>query len=80
MVTIIANQLDSNYSQTQINALYTQVKKMCVNPFDFYVFIGDDEYKLLESTDKKDGYIDGITFHVPKYGKDWLEIFKMVIF
>ena len=74
MVTIIANQLDSNYSQTHINALYTQVKKVCVNPFDFYAFVNEDEYKLLESTHKKDGYIDGITFHVPKYGKDWLEI------
>tara|TARA_R110002050_G_scaffold228156_2_gene363791 strand:- start:1529 stop:3019 length:1491 start_codon:yes stop_codon:yes gene_type:complete len=74
MVTIIANQLDTNYSQLHINALYTQVKKVCVNPFEFYVFVNDDEYKLLESTHKKDGYIDGITFHVPKYGKDWLEI------
>ena len=74
MVTIIANQLDSNYSQGQINALYTQVKKLCVNPFDFYVFVDNDEYKLLETTRKKEGYIDGITFHVPKYGKDWLEI------
>jgi hypothetical protein len=74
MVTIIANQLDTNYSQLHINALYTQVKKVCVNPFEFYVFVNEDEYKLLESTHKKDGYIDGITFHVPKYGKDWLEI------
>ena len=47
---------------------------MCVNPFDFYAFVSEDEYKLLEFTDKKDGYIDGITFHVPKHGKDWLEI------
>jgi len=74
MVTIIANQLDTNYSQLHINALYTQVKKVCVNPFEFYVFVNDDEYKVLEATHKKDGYIDGITFHVPKYGKDWLEI------
>ena len=74
MVTIIANQLDNNYSQVQINALYTQVKKLCVDPFDFYVFTNDDEYKILETTRKKEGYIDGITFHVPKYGKDWLEI------
>jgi hypothetical protein len=74
MVTIIANQLDTNYSQVHINALYTQIKKMCVNPFEFYVFVDSDEYKLLESTHKKDGYIDGISFHVPKYGKDWLEI------
>ena len=74
MVTIIANQLDNNYSQVQINALYTQVKKLCVDPFDFYVFTNDDEYKILETTRKKEGYIDGITFHVPKHGKDWLEI------
>lgn len=74
MVTIIANQLDNNYSQVQINALYTQVKKLCVNPFDFYVFVDNDEYELLEITRKKEGYIDGITFHVPKHGKDWLEI------
>ena len=74
MVTIIANQLDNNYSQVQINALYTQVKNLCVDPFDFYVFTNDDEYKILETTRKKEGYIDGITFHVPKYGKDWLEI------
>jgi len=74
MVTIIANQLDNNYSQTQINALYTQVKKLCVNPFEFYAFVSDDEYKLLESTRKKEGYIDGINFHVPKHGTDWIEI------
>ena len=49
MVTIIANQLDNNYSQVQINALYTQVKKLCVDPFDFYVFTNDDEYKILET-------------------------------
>lgn len=74
MVTIIANQLDSNYSQTQINAFYTQCKKLLVNPFDFYAFINEDEYKLLESTHKKEGYLQGINFHVPKYGKDWIEI------
>ncbi len=74
MVTIIANQLDTNYSQVHINALYTQVKKLCVDPFEFYVFVDEDEYKLLESTHKKAGYIDGINFHVPKYGKDWIEI------
>ena len=43
MVTIIANQLDSNYSQTQINAFYTQCKKLLVDPFVFYAFINDDE-------------------------------------
>ena len=74
MVTIIANQLDNNYSQLHINALYTQFKKLIVDPFDFYVFLDKNEMKLLESTKKKDGYIDGINFHVPKYGKDWLEI------
>ena len=74
MVTIIANQLDNNYSQVQINALYTQCKKLIEDPFDFVVFVQDDEMKLLESTKKKDGYVDGITFHKPKYGIDWLEI------
>ena len=74
MVTLIANQLDSNYSQRHINAFYTQAKKLIVDPFDFIVFTNDDEMKLLETTQKKDGYIQGITFHVPKYGKDWLEI------
>lgn len=74
MVTIIANQLDNNYSQVQINALYTQCKKLIEDPFDFVVFVKDDEMDLLTSTKKKDGYIDGITFHVPKYGIDWLEI------
>ena len=74
MVTIIANQLDSNYSQTQINAFYTQCKKLIENPFDFVVFVQDDEMDLLCSTKKMDGYIDGISFHVPKYGRDWLEI------
>lgn len=74
MVTLIANQLDSNYSQRQINAFYTQAKKLIVDPFDFIVFTNDDEMKLLETTKKKDGYIQGITFYVPKYGKDWIEI------
>ena len=74
MVTLIANQLDSNYSQRHINAFYTQAKKLIVDPFDFIVFTNDDEMKLLETTKKKDGYIQGITFHVPKYGKDWVEI------
>ena len=46
MVTIIANQLDSNYSQTQINAFYTQCKKLLVDPFVFYAFINDDENKI----------------------------------
>ena len=74
MVTIIANQLDTNYSQRQINAFYTQAKKLIEDPFDFVVFTNDDEMELLKTTKKKDGYIQGITFHVPKYGKDWLEI------
>ena len=74
MVTIIANQLDNRYSQKQINALYTQCKKLIIDPFDFIVFVQEEEMELLESTKKKDGYIDGITFHVPKYGLDWLEI------
>ena len=74
MVTIIANQLDSNYSQTQINAFYTQCKKLLVDPFVFYAFINDDENKILESTKQKDGYLQGINFHLPKYGKDWIEI------
>mgnify|MGYP003299083678 CR=1 FL=1 len=74
MVTIIANQLDNNYSQVQINALYTQCKKLIEDPFDFVVFVQDDEMDLLMSTKKMDGYIEGIEFHVPKYGLDWLEI------
>ena len=74
MVTIIANQLDNNYSQIQINALYTQCKKLIEDPFEFVVFVQDDEMDLLMSTKKMDGYIEGITFHVPKYGIDWLEI------
>ena len=74
MVTIIANQLDNRYSQKQINALYTQCKKLIEDPFDFIVFVQDDEMDLLMSTKKMDGYIDGISFHVPKYGLDWLEI------
>ena len=47
MVTIIANQLDNNYSQVQINALYTQCKKLIEDPFDFVVFVKDDEMDLL---------------------------------
>jgi len=74
MVTIIANQLDNNYSQIQINALYTQCKKLIEDPFDFVVFVQDTEMDLLMSTKKMEGYIDGISFHVPKYGLDWLEI------
>jgi len=74
MVTIIANQLDNKYSQLQINALYTQCKKLIEDPFEFVVFVQDDEMDLLMSTKKKDGYVDGITFHKPKYGIDWLEI------
>ena len=74
MVTIIANQLDNNYSQVQINALYTQCKKLIEDPFEFVVFVQDDEMDLLMSTKKMDGYIEGIEFHVPKYGLDWLEI------
>ena len=64
MVTIIANQLDNNYSQVQINALYTQCKKLIEDPFDFVVFVQDDEMDLLMSTKKMDGYIEGIEFHV----------------
>ena len=74
MVTLIANQLDNNYSQTQINAFYTQAKKLIEDPFDFIVFVQDEEMELLKSTRKMDGYLDGISFHVPKYGLDWLEI------
>jgi len=74
MVTIIANQLDNNYSQVQINALYTQCKKLIEDPFEFVVFVQDNEMDLLMSTKKMDGYIEGIEFHVPKYGLDWLEI------
>ena len=74
MVTLIANQLDNNYSQTQINAFYTQAKKLIEDPFDFIVFVQKEEMDLLESSKKKDGYLDGINFHVPKYGLDWLEI------
>ena len=74
MVTIIANQLDTNYSQIHINAFYTQCKKLIENPFDFYVFVDKAEMELLETTRKKEGYIDGIEFHVPKHGKDWIEI------
>ena len=74
MVTIIANQLDTNYSQIHINAFYTQCKKLIENPFDFYVFVDSAEMELLETTKKKEGYIDGIEFHVPKHGKDWIEI------
>jgi len=74
MVTIIANQLDTNYSQIHINAFYTQCKKLIENPFDFYVFVDKAEMGLLETTKKKDGYIDGIEFHVPKHGVDWIEI------
>lgn len=74
MVTLIANQLDSNYSQTHINNFYTQAKKLIREPFDFIVFTTPEEMELLETTKKREGYIDGITFHVPKYGKDWIEI------
>ncbi len=74
MVTLIANHLDSNYSQTHINNFYTQAKKLIQEPFEFIVFTTDDEMKLLETTKKKEGYIEGIQFHVPKYGKDWIEI------
>ena len=58
MVTIIANQLDNNYSQLHINAFYTQCKKLIENPFDFYVFVDKAEMELLETTKKKEGYID----------------------
>ncbi len=74
MVTIIANQLDNNYSQLHINAFYTQCKKLIENPFDFYVYVDKAEMEILETTKKKDGYIDCIEFHVPKHGKDWIEI------
>ena len=74
MVTIIANQLDCKYNQRQINAFYTQCKKLIEDPFEFYVFTTKEEMELLETTKKKDGYIDSINFHVPKYGLDWLEI------
>ena len=74
MVTLIANQLDNNYSQTQINAFYTQAKKLIEDPFEFIVFVQDKEYDLLMDTKKKDGYLDDIQFHVPKYGLDWIEV------
>ena len=74
MVTLIANQLDAKYSQSHINAFYTQAKKLIADPFDFVVFVNQTEMSLLNTTKKKDGYLQGITFHVPKYGKDWIEI------
>lgn len=74
MVTIVANQLDNNYSQVQINALYTQCKKLIVEPFDFWVFTTQQEMDVINNSKKKEGFIDGIQFHVPKYGTDWIEI------
>ena len=38
------------------------------------MFVDKAEMELLETTRKKEGYIDGIEFHVPKHGKDWIEI------
>tara|TARA_X000000368_G_scaffold406418_1_gene384630 strand:- start:1071 stop:2558 length:1488 start_codon:yes stop_codon:yes gene_type:complete len=74
MVTLVANQLDNNYSQTQINAFYTQAKKLIEEPFDFWVFTTQQEMDVINKTMKKEGFIDNIQFHVPKYGKDWIEI------
>ena len=74
MVTIIANQLDNNYSQTQINAFYTQAKKLIEDPFEFWVFTSEQEESVIFNTQKKEGFLDDIQFHVPAYGGNWIEI------
>ena len=71
MIILVANLLDNNYSQTQVNALYTQAKKQIEDPFEFWVFTTEEECK---NEQKNKGYLDDILFHVPKYGEDWIEI------
>jgi len=73
-LTLIANLLDSKYSQIHINNFYTQAKNLIEQPFDFFVFTTQEELDKINSTKKRDGFVDGIQFHVPKYGKQWLEI------
>ena len=43
MIILVANLLDNNYSQTQVNALYTQAKKQIEDPFEFWVFTTEEE-------------------------------------
>ena len=71
MIILVANLLDNNYSQTQVNALYTQAKKQIEDPFEFWVFTTEEECM---NEQKNKGYLDDILFHVPKYGEDWIEI------
>ena len=71
MIILVANLLDNNYSQTQVNALYTQAKKQIEDPFEFWVFTTEKECM---NEQKNKGYLDDILFHVPKYGEDWIEI------
>tara|TARA_B100000927_G_scaffold260627_1_gene230336 strand:- start:3408 stop:4874 length:1467 start_codon:yes stop_codon:yes gene_type:complete len=71
MIILVANLLDNNYSQTQINALYTQAKNQIEDPFEFWVFTSDEECR---NEQKNKGYLDEILFDVPKYGEDWIEI------
>jgi len=73
-LTIIVNYLDNKYSQTHINNFYTQCKNSIVDPFDFVVFTTPDELEHIKETKKIDGFIQGIHFHIPKYGREWLEI------
>ena len=71
MIILVANKLNNNYSQSQINAFYTQAKKLIEDPFQFWVFTTDEECR---DEQKMKGYLDDILFEVPKYGEDWLEI------
>lgn len=73
-LTLIANLLDNKFSQLHINNFYTQAKNLIEQPFDFVVFTTQDELDDINGTNKKDGFIQGIKFHVPKYGKEWIEI------
>ena len=74
MIILVANQLDNNYSQTQINAFYTQAKKLIEDPFEFWVFTSEQEESVIFNTQKKEGFLDDIQFHVPAYGGNWIEI------
>ena len=71
MIILVANLLENNYTQTQVNALYTQAKKQIEDPFEFWVFTTEEECM---NEQKNKGYLDDILFHVPKYGEDWIEI------
>lgn len=73
-LTLIANLLDTKYTQVQVNNFYTQAKNLIKDPFEFVVFTTQEELDEMVETNKIKGYAMPFKIHVPKYGHEWLEI------